>query len=142
MNFSEVPSLCRGGILSYIFSDNQSLMLASLMLLLVLAESKGTWCSFFRRIVNTTSLCTFLTVCLHVCRSGLSAGWIDRFSSNRNNDAEGDCTYKFLSNYYCVTIASLLAIYNERSVQVCTTSWILTTFSFGLNWSFSLKHKL
>lgn len=31
----------RAGILSYIFSDNQSLMLASLMLLLVLAESEG-----------------------------------------------------------------------------------------------------
>jgi hypothetical protein len=34
---------CRGGVLAYAFADNNhSLLLASLFLLLILAESKGT----------------------------------------------------------------------------------------------------
>ena len=58
MNLIEVPFLCRGGILPFIFSDKQSLMLASLMLLLVLAESKGQYVSAFAWYVDTASPCT------------------------------------------------------------------------------------
>lgn len=36
---------CRGGILHCIFSGNHSLMLASLMLLFIVAESKGNFSS-------------------------------------------------------------------------------------------------
>lgn len=91
--YNESFKYCRGGILAYIFADNnQSLLLASLLLLLILAESKGTglWLwnvpVFLAFAISTIFLllswCSFVfffgfCLCVCICRSWLFPSFND-----------------------------------------------------------------
>lgn len=94
----------RTGILMYVFSDNHSLLLASLLLLLILAESKGILCFTVLFYCPLLSLyCGFIFLYIYVVLNSLfsfiSHFWADLDYTSDSmiglSDIQDPMVYKF-----------------------------------------------